>query len=116
MPAHDLSERYFRRFVRPQGAGHVVDMGRLAESLLLYRTVIIDSSRLLEIPEIIPLFGYDGTRTLIEDGTVKIHCDAIAIGESRRADGFTGPVLPLGTYRLVAVRVQNIKKSVSGWL
>ena len=50
-----------------------LDVSGLIVRLLLFDTYILDSTRLLEIPHLAGVFGYDGLLELLRSGTLEIH-------------------------------------------
>lgn len=79
-----------------------VDVSALVHRLVLFEQVVLESTRLKEIPALVATFGADGLRELLQSGAMKIVCEAITVGstgqlailESRQEKG----VLPLGSY------------------
>jgi hypothetical protein len=112
----NVSERFFRSFVRFNGDEVSVELARIAEALLLYDTVVIESAKLVELLPLIELFGFAGMRKLVGTGALTIYCDAIGIGESGRDQGLVGEALPPGAYRLIAFRTTNISEWIGKWL
>lgn len=63
---------------------HTVDAGRLIERLLLFEVYILESGRLLELPQFARLFGIGGLTELLRDGALRLRVEAIAHGMSNR--------------------------------
>lgn len=57
-----------------------VNAGDLVTNLLLFDTFIIHSCQLLEIPQLISIFGYDAVLELLESSALKIYCNANSLG------------------------------------
>lgn len=59
----------------------VLDRAALIRRLILFDTYILKSVRLLEIHDLVELFGYTGLRTLLESGALKIQCGLLVMGK-----------------------------------
>ena len=57
-----------------------LDASAVIRRLLLFDTYILNSTRLLEMPELVKLFGLSGLMTLLDNGCLKIRCEAISFG------------------------------------
>ena len=57
-----------------------LDAGRFLERLLIFDEYILDSARLLEIPQLIETFGSDGVEELLSSRCLRIRAEAIAHG------------------------------------
>jgi len=57
-----------------------LDTGRFLERLLLFDEYILDSARLLELPQLVETFGRDGVEELLRSRCLRIRAEAIAHG------------------------------------
>jgi hypothetical protein len=93
-----------------------VDFGDLVRKLVLSEQVILESIRLKELPLLVQKFGFDGIKELLTSGRLRIHCDALTVGqtgqtlalESRARKG----LLPLGSYSFSVVRIADRKEYI----
>lgn len=58
----------------------VVDRAALIRRLILFDTYILKSVRLLEIHDLVDMFGYSGLHTLLQSGVLKIQCGLLVMG------------------------------------
>jgi len=95
-----------------------VDVAGFIRHLILFESYTLQSIRLLEFPAIVAALGYDQTLELLSSNVVKIHCDALTVGqtgqlelsEARRTKG----LLPLNSYSFAPVRLPEVDE-VSGY-
>lgn len=59
----------------------VVDRAALVRRLILFETYILKSVRLLEICDLVDMFGLAGLHTLLESGVLKIQCGLLVVGK-----------------------------------
>jgi hypothetical protein len=110
--------RLLSRCATFSGSSHTprVDVGAVARRLLLFDTYILESTRLSEIPLLIQAFGPSGFTTLLNEGALRVQCQAVAIAdvgqstlkEKRRR---LGP-LPPGSVSLAKVTSANAEKYI----
>lgn len=95
----------------------VIDVNGFITRLLLFDKYIVDSIRLQDIPQLVKNFGLDGLIELLNSGALKIHCDALSIGQvgqatvlkSREEKG----ALPLCSYDFVSINIADREKYIS---
>lgn len=88
-----------------------MDLTGLIRRLLLFDTYILQSIRLREFPAIVAGLGYGQTMELLSSNALKLHCDALTIGqvgqlavsEARQRKG----LLPLGSYSFAAMKIPD---------
>lgn len=94
-----------------------VDLGWLVRNLVLFERVIIDSTKLKEIPQLVSLLGYNQTLELLASGALRIYCYALTIGQIGQTDigkrRQQHGILPLGSYSFAAVRPHDQREYVS---
>jgi hypothetical protein len=59
-----------------------VDLGALVRRIILFDKYILQSVRLMEIPHLLPVFGFNGTITLLQSGLIDLECDSTIIGQA----------------------------------
>lgn len=83
---------------------------------MLSEQVILDSIRLKEFPLLIQKFGYDGMKELLTSGRLRIHCDALTVGQTGQTDALESRarkgVLPLGSYSFAAIRIADRREYI----
>ena len=93
-----------------------LDLQSFCESLILFDKIIIQSTRLLEIPELVKHFGYGQVMSLLESGIIEIHCDPISIGEIGQTTGWfiknRDKALPLNTFSFIPIKSGDYKKYI----
>jgi hypothetical protein len=91
-----------------------IDFGNLVRKLILSEQIVVQSVGLKEIPLVIQKFGYDGVRTLLESGRVRMLTDGLGFANlGQYAARTNGPVLPLGSYSFSALRFSAPKEMAS---
>lgn len=101
--------------VNPETEEVAVDISTLALRLILCDLYILKSNRFLEMPHFIRAFGFDGTLALINSGAIKIHCDAMTVGQTGQTKIETRlrrGILPLGSYSFQIIRIANRKQYI----
>lgn len=84
-----------------------VDASLLAGRLLLFDECVLESIRLKEIPALVAVFGAAGLLELIDEGALRVVCDAMTTGQVGQTNleitERRGSFLPLGSFRLTPV-------------
>ena len=57
------------------------DVNDVVVRLLLFNNYILDSTRLLEIPQLVSAFGADGLIELLQRGVLQIRCEPLVVGQ-----------------------------------
>lgn len=75
------------------------DVSDVVIRILLFNNYILDSTRLLEIPQLVSAFGADGLIELLQRGILQIRCEPLVVGQIgqttilREENGFVTAVL-----------------------
>lgn len=77
------------------GRDIVTDVNSFILRILLFDTYIIESSMLRDLAQLAAVFGADGLTDIINSGAVRIHIDALSIGQAERE--FDGQKFPIET-------------------
>jgi hypothetical protein len=97
-----------------------VDFGDLVRKLVVFEEVILDSPRLTEIPPLVEKFGYAGMKALLESRRLRIHAEAVTIGEIGRTTVLESVAakgaLPLGSYMFANVRLADRRNDIHNML
>jgi hypothetical protein len=115
MPSN-ISHQVFAPFAitANDGVGIIIDVNSFIMRILLFDTYIIESSMLRDIMQLEKVFGIEGLIDLIKSGAVKIHIDALTIGQGERDFGAqkfpvempsSKDVMPLLHYAPVVVNI-----------
>jgi len=94
----------------------VLDPDAFVRRVLLFDTYIMQSVHMREFPALVALFGASGVRTLLQAGVLRVQCDAISVTQLGQANFAGRPdftPLPLGSFALNMVRVQDQREYVS---
>lgn len=93
-----------------------VNFGDLVRKLVLSEQVILESIRLKEFPLLVQKFGYDGIKELLSSGRLRIHCDALTVGQTGQTPVLEScarkGILPLGSYSFSVVRIADRKEYI----
>ena len=83
---------------------------------MLSEHVILESIRLKELPLMVQKFGYDGLKELLSSDRLRIHSDALTVGETGQATALESRArkgaLPLGSYSFSVVRIADRKEYI----
>ncbi|MCE5310894.1 MAG: hypothetical protein LLG20_24900 [Acidobacteriales bacterium] len=109
-----------RRLIAPcstydlENPEEVVDVGAIIRDLILFDTVILKSSRMREFPSLIAAFGIEGMTALLKSGRLRIHCQAVSIGQTGQAGILEARALrgtlPLGSYSFSVIRIADTRQ------
>ena len=81
----DIRLRNFAKLVDEDEEGNLsFSFPDLVEKLILFENLIIESSRLKEIPILLNSIGFEPTMTLLKSGVIQIHNDKVAIGSKNK--------------------------------
>ena len=85
-----------------------VNANDIVRDLILFDTVILESTRLTELPQLMVSFGVEGLSALLRSGRLKILCQATTIGQGGQTSLLESRIkrglLPLGSYSFIAIR------------
>lgn len=89
----DPRERLLAPIARRQEAGEFtdefeVDVGKLVLDILLFNQVVVNSYRLLELPDLCDAFGFEGLLALLEADAVKFASDFVSFGFRKQTEPF----------------------------
>jgi hypothetical protein len=86
-----------------------VDLGALVRRIILFDKYILQSVRLMEVPHLLPVFGFNGTITLLQSGLVDLECDSTIVGQAGQNAPVRGhkQALPLKSYWFFTVEPAN---------
>jgi hypothetical protein len=87
----------------------VVDVGAVVRRLVLFERYTLRTLRMRDIPALVRGFGEGGFRALLDDGCLRIHCDALTMSSDSRS-------LPGGTFRFSTIRAYDQREYVSACL
>lgn len=87
----------------------VVDVGAVVRRLVLFERYTLRTLRMRDIPALVRAFGEGGLRALLDDGCLRIHCDALTMGSDSQG-------LPRGTFRFGALRAHDQREYVTSCL
>jgi hypothetical protein len=91
-----------------------VDFGDLVRKLVLFDQIVVESHNLKEPAPIAQKFGYDGAKALLESGRIRLVNDMLLIANlGQTAVRTNGPVLPLGSYSISALRATPPREFLS---
>jgi hypothetical protein len=79
----DIRQKVFGRIAIHSSDGLCtgIDLSLLLQRLLLFDTVILESTRLQEVPHLLHCFGYEGLVALLESHALRIHCDMVSLAQ-----------------------------------
>lgn len=113
----DIRHRVFGRIgtISPDGKCTGIDLSSLLQWLLLFDTVVLESTRLLEIPHLLRVFGFEGLIALLKSGALRINCDAVALAQQgeARAHQRGARMISVFPFDLGIVRVANHERFIS---
>jgi hypothetical protein len=87
-----------------------VDLGDFIRKLILFEQVVIESVRLLEFPVLVQKFGYDGVKSLLDSGRLRIRWSAEGIAQIEQNPKVVGSH-DFGSFQL-AERKNEIHKAL----
>lgn len=96
-----------------------VDFGDLIRKLLVADQVIIESNFLGEFPLLAEKFGYDGLSELLRSRRLRVHCEALTMGEIGAVQfqsGDRAEPLPQGSYAFSSVQMADRTTHIHNWL
>ncbi|MBO6572024.1 MAG: hypothetical protein JJ958_06210 [Balneola sp.] len=81
----DIRLRNFAKLIDEDDKGNLtLSLPELVEKLILFENLVIESSRLKEIPILLNTIGFESTMNLLKSGVIQIHNDKIAIGSKNK--------------------------------
>lgn len=95
-----------------------VDVGNILRRLLLFDTYILESVRLLEIPDMVRLLGLQGTLELLRSRALRIYLNALSITQTGQAAVFESRerkgILPQGSFCFDSINIYDRKTYIAG--
>ncbi len=91
------------------------DLQNFIFRLLLFDKYVLQSIRLLELPYLLDLLGFEIVDYLISENILTIQCDALAIGSIGQQSSWlrqNKPALPFGSYSFRVIKIFDEQKYI----